>query len=52
MNRSFSASLTPVLLGSALAYNELTNQNRSFSILITFLSLLCALCVHGKYILR
>jgi 1,4-dihydroxy-2-naphthoate octaprenyltransferase len=46
---SFSASLTPVLLGSALAYNELNTlkSSHSFSFLILFLSLIVAICVHG-----
>jgi menadiol prenyltransferase len=47
---SFSASLTPVLLGSALAYNHLnknTNTDQVFQFSIMFLSLITALCVHG-----
>lgn len=43
---SFSASLTPVMLGSALAYNNLP-ASQSFSPLIFFLTLIVALCVHG-----
>ena len=42
---SFSASLTPVLLGSSLAYNFLPADQ--FKLSIVFLSLICALCVHG-----
>jgi 1,4-dihydroxy-2-naphthoate octaprenyltransferase len=42
---SFSASLTPVLLGSSLAYNSLPADE--FRVSIVFLSLVCALCVHG-----
>ena len=42
---SFSASLTPVLLGSSLAYNFL--QPGEFQFVIVILALICALCVHG-----
>ncbi|CAF0726715.1 unnamed protein product [Brachionus calyciflorus] len=38
---SFSASLTPVLLGNALAFNS------NFSLAILLLTLISALCVHG-----
>jgi 1,4-dihydroxy-2-naphthoate octaprenyltransferase len=45
---SFSASLTPVLLGSSLAYNELImNKEVNFNFVVFFLCLICALCVHG-----
>lgn len=45
---SFSASFTPVLLGSSLAYNDLeSNKNLKFSYLIFVLCALIALCVHG-----
>jgi len=46
---SFSASLTPVLLGSALAYKEVQTQdlNTGFSIFIFLLCSFIALCVHG-----
>jgi 1,4-dihydroxy-2-naphthoate octaprenyltransferase len=45
---SFSASLTPVLLGSVLAYKDLTfAKNDSFSIILFILCLITALCVHG-----
>ena len=40
---SFSASLTPVLLGSVLAYN----RNENFQLVILFLTLIITLCVHG-----
>lgn len=43
---SFSASLTPVMLGSALAYNHLPT-GEPFSCLVLVLTLVCALCVHG-----
>jgi menadiol prenyltransferase len=42
---SLSASLTPVLLGSALAINDLKFERFSLSILI--LCLISILCVHG-----
>lgn len=42
---SFSASLTPVLLGSSLAYKFLKPDE--FQLIIVFLTLICALCVHG-----
>lgn len=41
---SFSASLTPVLLGSALAYNHNLGH---FNPIILILTLVIALCVHG-----
>jgi 1,4-dihydroxy-2-naphthoate octaprenyltransferase len=45
---SFSASFTPVLLGSALAYNDLSYHNDvNFSYIIFILCSLIALCVHG-----
>jgi 1,4-dihydroxy-2-naphthoate octaprenyltransferase len=45
---SFSASISPVLLGSALAYNDLDlNKDFKFSFLIFILCALIALCVHG-----
>lgn len=44
---SFSASLTPVFLGSALAYKELYKHNQTFHLGIFFLTLIVALCVHG-----
>ena len=45
---SFSASFTPVLLGSALAYNDLdSNKDLNFSYLIFILCALIALFVHG-----
>ena len=44
---SFSASLTSVLLGSALAYKELTKQNQEFQLSILVLTLIIAVCVHG-----
>lgn len=46
---SFSASLTPVLLGSALAYKDIQAQELSsgFSIFIFLLCSFIALCVHG-----
>ena len=42
---SFSASLTPVLLGSALAFNSIDRDKFQFSIVV--LTLIIALCVHG-----
>lgn len=42
---SFSASLTPVLLGSTLAYNHVGHEQFQFTIVI--LTLICALCTHG-----
>ena len=42
---SFSASLTPVLLGSALAFNSIDREKFQFSIVV--LTLIIALCVHG-----
>jgi 1,4-dihydroxy-2-naphthoate octaprenyltransferase len=44
---SFSASLMPVLLGSALAYKDLTSKSEEFSFVLCILSLIIALCVHG-----
>lgn len=44
---SFSASLTPVLLGNALAFNALQNTQYNFNIIILILTLISALCVHG-----
>ena len=44
---SFSASLTPVLLGSVLAYNKLAILNESFQFIILILTLLITICVHG-----
>lgn len=43
---SFSASLTPVMLGSALAYNHL-QPSEAFNPLVLLLTLVCTLCVHG-----
>lgn len=46
---SFSASLTPVLLGTALAYKDLCyhDQAEKFSFIKLILCLITALCVHG-----
>jgi 1,4-dihydroxy-2-naphthoate octaprenyltransferase len=44
---SFSASLTPVLLGSVLAYNKLNSINKPFQFTIFILTLIIAICVHG-----
>ena len=44
---SFSASLTPVLLGSVLAYKNMDSGKNPFNFLIFILSLISALCVHG-----
>lgn len=47
---SFSASLTPVLLGNTLAYNQINYINNGlleFKFSIFMLTLICALCVHG-----
>lgn len=46
---SFSASLTPVLLGNALAFNQISslNTNQEFKLSILILTLIIALCVHG-----
>ena len=45
---SFSASFTPVLLGSSLAYHDLSyHSNLSFSYSILILTSIIALCVHG-----
>ena len=50
---SFSASLTPVLLGSVLAFNKFTKGHFDYDPTVSFrpsiliLSLICALCVHG-----
>ena len=44
---SFSASLTPVLLGSVLAYNKLVLPNENFQFIILVLTLLITICVHG-----
>lgn len=41
---SFSASLTPVLLGSVLAYKQ---QEANFEFLTLLLTLVITLCVHG-----
>lgn len=42
---SFSASLTPVLLGTVLAYKH--DIHDKFQPVIVLLTLICALCVHG-----
>lgn len=42
---SFSASLTPVLLGTALAFKF--DSHDKFQSIIVLLTLICALCVHG-----
>lgn len=44
---SFSASLIPVLLGNALAYNHLLVNEQTFKVSIFLFTLVIALCVHG-----